>query len=187
MKKLTFRTLFLGLTAFIFILIMLFKNKSVRKSQLEAEISSFMLDHIIQQEIKWNAVHVTKTPPLTNIIIWEQPETITPGEDASHVLNLSNPIKVWYYSEDCVLSEEKNKFEAIDWYQNNYMLTGDHLFWGFYQYAILSIDENEQKAKVYLDASLGGEQKTNNHLYTIQRNVYGKWRILGPKDYELVG
>jgi hypothetical protein len=91
-----------------------------------------------------------------------------------------DPVKVWSYNRKGLKEIEGDtaaKLAAIEAYDEEYMNIGegpDIFAWGFYEFAITSLDESLQKAQVYRAASCGG-LCGSGYLLTLERTPDGEW------------
>jgi hypothetical protein len=188
MKKTRLFNLFLGLIAFILVICMGASSNQflINRQRAVDEMGSFVRDLIIVQDIKGdglNGIYSLLDPPHENIIIWAEPNWVSPRLGGPPWLEPTKPIKVWLFS-DYGLSEAENKAAAIEKYRQDHMnySTASSFFYGFYIFSILSKSEDHKMAVVYVDVNLGFLESCEDHRYTLQRNLLGQWRILYSED-----
>jgi hypothetical protein len=160
------------------------------KKSIEKELVSFILDFIIQQDIRGPANYIQTSgqpwvdvPTNAKIIIWAHPvEKI--DENTTNYLKDDEPIKVWLYADN-KLAEMADKLGTIKDYQMTHNISNsetDTASWGYYDFGILSISDNNNEAKVYV-GFLCGPVCGESDIYTLERNDSGKWEI---KDSEFL-
>jgi hypothetical protein len=160
-------------------------SPALTKNSIEKELASFMVDFIIQQDIRGPADYVqisgqpwVDIPTDAKIITWAHPvEKI--DENTNNYLKDGEPIKVWLYADN-KLAEMADKLGTIEDYQMTHNISNsqsDTVSWGYYSFGILSISDNNNVAKVYVGFGCGpfcGE----SDIYTLERNDAGKWEII---------
>lgn len=164
--------------------------------EAEAEIVQFMLDMIVQDEIEGTLRYIEDTNwygtgPTENLIVWsdvldaEASEAIT--ETISFLetipsLDEDNPRQVWTYGDGQlvqVTGDAAQKLAAIEAYREAFMdqETEQHIFaWGFYEFAIVSLDPSLQQAEVYRSISCG-PLCGSGYLFTLERAPDGDWYV----------
>lgn len=157
------------------------------KETAEKDLVSFTLDFIVQQEIKGTANYIqtsgqpwVEAPPNANMIIWSPPvDNVSP--DTIKYLKTNEPIKVWLYADN-KLVEVADKEGAIQEYRQTHMSNpkSNIWAWGYYQFGIMSLSNNNNEAKIYVDVYCG---ITCGHgvMYTVKRNTSGKWEMTESK------
>lgn len=157
-------------------------SAALNQKEVEAELVAFFLDYIIRQQIPENMPYIPPEdrspdgPPAVVSIIIQAP----PGEDpdSSHnTLDLTQPIRVWLYSEN-QLYEAIERTETIEQYRQDYMDFQNSQYWGFYDFGIISISEDGQQAKVFWEVSCGS-MCGHGFMNILERNADGKWEITG--------
>jgi hypothetical protein len=154
------------------------------EQRVEDEIVTFMIEYITENEIEpmidiiaEEDIPLIDTPPDEFIIIW-LPPSATRGEDPWHWLDDEQPNGVWLYSDGDVSEREAG---AIEEYRQEYIEPDDgwaSIFqWGYYEFGLLSISENEQDAEVYLSATCGS-LCGHGVVLTLQRSSGGVWEIV---------
>ncbi len=151
-------------------------------AQAEKEITDFLVDFIVQQEIGGTADYIrnsgqpwVSSPPKANIIVWA-PAVEKPGMSTGF-LQSAKPTRVWWYADD-KLTETDDKLQSIEEYKQRYMqkASPDIWAWGYYEFGVISIADDRQTAKVYVGASCGS-LCGHGFYYTLRRSPSGKWWI----------
>jgi hypothetical protein len=158
----------------------------------EAEIVQFMLDLIVEEDIESTLQYIEESGweggegPTENLIVWNRALSSEPGNDDEAAMpgvpamDEKDPVKVWSYNKGGLKEIEGDtaaKLAAIEAYDEEYMNIGegpDIFAWGFYEFAITSLDESLQKAQVYRAASCGG-LCGSGYLLTLERTPDGEW------------
>ncbi len=151
-------------------------------AQAQQEIVDFLVDFIVQEEIGGTANYIRNSgqpwvtePPKANLIVWA-PAAENAGS-SFNFLKSDQPTKVWWYAND-QLTETEDLIKSITEYKDRYMQkpASDIWAWGYYEFGIVSIGEDNQSAKVYVGASCG-PLCGHGFFYTLQRGPNGKWWI----------
>lgn len=161
-------------------------SSAFTRKSMENELASFMIDFIIQQNIMGPANYIETSgqpwvdiPANAKIIIWSHPvEKI--DESTTNYLKDDEPIKVWLYADN-KLAEMADKLGTIEHYQMTHNISNsetDTASWGYYDFGILSISDDNNEAKVYI-GFLCGPVCGESDIYTLERNDSGKWEITG--------
>jgi hypothetical protein len=163
-------------------------SPAISKETAQKELVSFMLDFIVQQEIGGTANYIQTSgqpwvdaPPNANIIIWSPPVEHV-DKDSIEYIESDKPIRVWLYADN-KLVEASDKTGTIQNYQKTHMSNPktDIWAWGYYEFGIMSISNNNQGATIYVGASCG-PLCGHGVMYTVKRNASGKWEINDTKD-----
>lgn len=178
--------LFVVITTLISIAIQLVGCTSPTMSEeTEKELVSFMLEFVVEQQ-DGHADYVPSTgqpwlnlPPDAILIVY-----LPPNEEKDKLpweqLNLGEPIKVWWYSENELVEATDNQV-AIQKYLEHYQVAS-HQWPGRYEFGILSVSRYNRRATIYESSSTCPEC-TGGMLYTLQENDSGEWEII---DSELL-
>jgi hypothetical protein len=162
-------------------------QSSPGEKKVEDELVAFILDSLIFTEStsetgstndlgqSW-IEYIDGYIDVPSIIIWAPPINSNTPKRSYNTLNTAEPIKVWWF-ENKGLSEVTNKTEAIEQYRHDYLRNQDSLFWGYYEFGIISISKNGQEAEVYLGI-LCGRLCGHGTLYTLHCNESGQWEII---------
>jgi hypothetical protein len=165
-------------------------------AEAEAEIAQFMLDMIVEEEIEGTLQYIEDTDwygtgPTKNLIVWSDvldPETSEVITETSSfleripALDPDNPRQVWSYDKGELLAitgDATQQLAAIDAYQEDFMdmETEQSIFaWGFYEFAIVSLDPGLLKAEVYRSISCG-PLCGSGVLLTLERAPDGGWYV----------
>ncbi len=165
-------------------------------AEAEAEIAQFMVDTIVEEEIEGTSQYIEDTDwygtgPTKNLIVWsdvlepEASEAVTETNsflEGIPELDSDNPRQVWSYDNGELLQitgDVAQKLAAIDAYREDFMdmETEQSIFaWGFYEFAIVSLDPGLLKAEVYRSISCG-PLCGSGYLLTLERAPDGDWYV----------
>lgn len=156
-------------------------NASYSDSQVDEELVTFMLAHIVNNYV---GDHIASIAPIEqadpgvvqvpSIIIWAPPgkDLHSPGE----ILDRDQPIRVWMYI-DQQLIQMSDANAAIEQYLQKHIHYSVTESWGFYDFGIFSVSKDRQSAEVYLGISCG-PMCGSGYMYTLQRDSSGAWEII---------
>jgi hypothetical protein len=156
------------------------------ENQLEESLVAFMLDYVAENEIEamidfieTEGLPLIESPPEAFIIVWSSTFE-EQGDYPWEWLDTERPNRVWLYNDgDQKIQEDKRR--AIENYQQKYIETSPaspSIFqWGYYEFGILSISEEQQEAEVYLHATCGS-LCGHGILFTLKLNSDGMWEIV---------
>jgi hypothetical protein len=178
------------ITVFITIAVLLSNCfPTISKETAQKELVSFMIDFIVQQHLGGSANYIqtsgqpwVDTLGSASIIIWAPPvEKI--DKNTFIYLKDNEPIKVWLYADN-KLAEMTDKLGTIKDYEiaHNMSNESDVGAWGYYDFGVLSISDNNDEAKVYVGFSCGSYCGESD-IYTLRSNSSGEWEI---KDTEFL-
>lgn len=158
-------------------------SSGITKEAVEKELVSFIVDFIVQQEIGGPANYIQTNdrfwidaPSSVNIIVW-LPPVKNAEENSTEYLKSDEPIKVWLYADN-KLVETIDKKETIQKFKQTYIINpeSDTWAWGYYEFGIMSMSNNNQEAAIYVSVSCGNVCG-HGAMYTLKRNNSGKWEI----------
>jgi hypothetical protein len=165
-------------------------------AEAEAEIAQFMVDTIVEEEIVGTLQYIEDTDwygtgPTKNLIVWSdvlEPEASDALTETKSLLegipdlDSDHPRQVWSYDNGELLQitgDVAQKLAAIDAYQEDFMdmETEQSIFaWGFYEFAIVSLDPGLLKAEVYRSISCG-PLCGSGYLLVLERAPDGDWYV----------
>ena len=162
-------------------------STTITKGATEKEIVSFMLDFIVQKKIGGTVNYIQTSgqtwvdaPPSANIVIWRPPAENVSEYSIAYLKN-DEPIKVWLYADNNLV-EVADKKGTIEEYVNNHISNpqSDIWAWGYYEFGILSISDDNKLARVYVGISRG-RLCGQGIIYTLRKTDQEKWLIVGEK------
>ena len=137
----------------------------------KAEIVAFVVDFILEQEIRGTAEYIRAEaqgivpgPPEACIIVWKEDGSLK---------------KAWWYTDqDDTLVEREDMQAAIDQYREKYIerARSDIFAYGSYDFTIESVSEDRLEATVNVGASCG-PLCGHGVRYTLLRSLSGEWWI----------
>ena len=154
-------------------------SPTITREEAEKEIVSFMVETILQKPEGESTGYVQTNsqpwlnPPPSAILIVYSPANKTDNKNSWEQVEFGEPIQVWWFFDNNLV-EATDKQVAVQKYGEKYIYGGHD--WSSYEFGILSISSNNQKATLYESIS-SCPDCAGGMILTLERNDSGEWEI----------